>query len=81
MFSGNEEKLLLLYLHAPEHPDTDEFCRNVLCSEELKQHVNQDMLFWAGSIQSSDAYRLADMLMVTTYPTLAVLAPSQAVSK
>ena len=79
--SGREEKLLLLYLHAPEHPQTDEFCRNVLCSEEVKQLVDREMLCWGGSIRSSDAYRLADMLMVSTYPTLAVLAPSQAMSR
>jgi len=74
--SHNSEKLLLVYLHSPKHPDTDDFCKNVLCSEEVSNYVNTEMLAWGGSIEFADAYRLCDMMMVSTYPTLAVLQPS-----
>jgi len=76
----SREKLLLLYIHSANHPNTEEFCKETLCEESFCTYVNREMLTWGGSVEFADAYRLCDMMMVSTFPTLAVLQPSVASS-
>jgi FAS-associated factor 2 len=69
-------RLLLAYLHAPRHQDTDAFCRDVLCSQEFAEFANGEFLCWGGDVSRSDAFSLALRLGVTRYPSLALLARS-----
>lgn len=54
--------------------DTDEFCRNIMCSQELLDLVQQQFVCWGGDVRCSDAYSVGGagglcvkliMLMVT----------------
>ncbi|MEW5314494.1 MAG: hypothetical protein WDW38_005990 [Sanguina aurantia] len=69
-------KFLMVYLHAPEHQDTDHFCSGTLCLPEVADYINDNFIAWGGDICSSDAYTLASRLHVTTFPTVALLATS-----
>ncbi|KAI8474966.1 MAG: hypothetical protein J3K34DRAFT_456563 [Monoraphidium minutum] len=67
-------KFLFVYLHSPDHEDTDAFCRGVLCSPELLAYINEHFVAWGGDIRRPDAFTLASRLHVTTYPCVALLA-------
>eukprot|EP00761_Pharyngomonas_kirbyi_P007381 gb/GECH01007391.1/.p1 GENE.gb/GECH01007391.1/~~gb/GECH01007391.1/.p1 ORF type:complete len:360 (+),score=130.41 gb/GECH01007391.1/:1-1080(+) len=68
-------KLLLVYLHAPDHNTTPEFCQNILGSTDIAEYISENFVFWACSIKDVEGYRLCSDLEVTTYPFLAVFAP------
>ncbi|MBN3275780.1 FAF2 factor, partial [Polyodon spathula] len=68
-----ELRFLLVYLHGDDHQDTDEFCRNTLCTEEVVNFVNTRMLFWACSTSRPEGYRVSQALRENTYPFLAMI--------
>lgn len=74
-YAKTSYKLLLIYLHAPDHSATPDFCQNVLGSPQVSELINENFVFWACSIKDIDGYRLCSDLEVTTYPFLAVFAP------
>ena len=39
--------------------DTDQFCRNILCSPELIDLVQQQFVCWGGDVRCSDAYAVS----------------------
>jgi hypothetical protein len=67
-------KFLLVYLHSPEHEDTDAFAREVLCCPEVVAYVDEHFVAWGGSIRAPDAFSLSGRLNVSTYPCIALLA-------
>jgi len=68
-----EYKFLLVYLHSPYHDDSDDFCRNVLCTEVITEFVNTNFLFWMTTISIAEGFRVSSELGASTYPFLAVL--------
>jgi len=56
-------RFLLVYLHCPSHQDTDDFCKNVICSPELINFVSEHVIFWACSVDSGEGYRGAKRCM------------------
>uniref|UniRef100_A0A8B9K2Z7 FAS-associated factor 2 n=1 Tax=Astyanax mexicanus TaxID=7994 RepID=A0A8B9K2Z7_ASTMX len=68
-----ELRYLLVYLHGDDHQDTDEFCRNTLCTEEVLTFINTRMLFWACSTSRPEGYRVSQALRENTYPFLAMI--------
>eukprot|EP01101_Sappina_pedata_P003941 TRINITY_DN1606_c1_g1_i1.p1 TRINITY_DN1606_c1_g1~~TRINITY_DN1606_c1_g1_i1.p1 ORF type:complete len:396 (-),score=111.20 TRINITY_DN1606_c1_g1_i1:97-1170(-) len=72
--SRSEYKLLLVYLHSERHQSTNVFCRETLCNSVLADFINDNLVFWAASVNdSSDGHRIAAMLSVESYPAIAVL--------
>lgn len=67
-------KFLFVYLHSPEHENTDAYVRNVLCNPETVEYVNSHFVSWGGNVQLPDAFNLAGRLNVSTYPCVALLA-------
>lgn len=41
-----EFKLLFVYLHSWDDNDTDEFCKETLCSEAVTDFVNENFVAW-----------------------------------
>mmetsp|Transcript_8129 Transcript_8129/g.10771 ORF Transcript_8129/g.10771 Transcript_8129/m.10771 type:complete len:452 (+) Transcript_8129:91-1446(+) len=70
-----QEQLMLCYLHSPLHQDTPEFCREVLCSQEVTSSVNESVVVWGASVAHAEGMRVADLLQATSYPFLALLLP------
>ncbi|XP_048885076.1 FAS-associated factor 2 isoform X1 [Brienomyrus brachyistius] len=68
-----ELRFLLVYLHGDDHQDTDEFCRNTLCAEEVVNFINARMLLWACSTNKPEGYRVSQALRENTYPFLAMI--------
>ncbi|XP_059170313.1 FAS-associated factor 2-like isoform X2 [Physella acuta] len=68
-----ELRFLLVYLHSEEHQNTEQFCREVLCSDNLITFVNSSMLFWACNTSSPEGYRVSQALREHAYPFLAVI--------
>lgn len=66
-------KYLLVYIHSPLHENSDRFCRQVLCSQSLSRFINQNMVFWAGSVWDAEGYGLSTQLKASTYPFLSLL--------
>ncbi|MED6157761.1 Plant UBX domain-containing protein 10 [Stylosanthes scabra] len=71
--SRNEFKLLFVYLHSPDHPDTPSFCQRTLCSEALSAFVNENFVAWGGSIRSSEGFKMSNSLKASRFPFCAVV--------
>eukprot|EP00111_Clytia_hemisphaerica_P006708 TCONS_00019388-protein len=69
-----ELRFLLVYLHAPHHQSTPEFCRNVLSNENFREYtINRRLLFWGCDISTNEGHRVSRAMRETTYPFLAVV--------
>ncbi|CAL5360294.1 unnamed protein product [Camellia sinensis] len=66
-------KLLFVYLHSPDHPDTPLFCERTLCSELLAAFVNENFVAWGGSIRASEGFKMSNSLKASRFPFCAVV--------
>jgi len=66
-------KFLVIYLHSGLHQDTDAFCRDTLCTELISDFLDENFVSWAGNINTSEAFRISNVLSTTTYPFFAVI--------
>lgn len=76
-------KYLLVLLLSPEHDDTAPFVRETLLSPEFSSFVqaNRDnLIIWAGSVQDSEAYQVANALNVTKFPFTGLVVHTPSVS-
>ena len=71
--SRNAFKLLFVYLHSPDHPDTPLFCGRTLCSETIAAFVNENFVSWGGSIRASEGFKMSNSLKASRYPFCAVV--------
>ena len=72
--SYRQQKLMLVYLHSPLHPEAEPFCQRILCHPQVLELLNHNILTWGGSIHTADGARVAEMLNVSAYPYVALLA-------
>ncbi|KAI3812842.1 hypothetical protein L1987_17554 [Smallanthus sonchifolius] len=77
-----EFKPLLVYLHAPDHPDTPSFCKETLCSEALSAFLNENFVAWGDSITANEGFKLSKSLNASRFPFWAVImaATGQSIS-
>uniref|UniRef100_A0A7N0UTA4 UBX domain-containing protein n=1 Tax=Kalanchoe fedtschenkoi TaxID=63787 RepID=A0A7N0UTA4_KALFE len=71
--SRAEFKLLFVYLHSPDHPDTQFFCGRTLCSQLLSDFVNENFVSWGGSIRASEGFKMSNSLKASRFPFSAVV--------
>lgn len=69
-------KLLFVYLHSPDHPDTQTFCETTLCNEVLAAFVNENFVSWGGSIRASEGFKMSNSLKASRFPFCAVVMPA-----
>lgn len=69
-------KLLFVYLHSPDHPDTPAFCEGTLCNDVLAAFVNENFVSWGGSIRASEGFKMSNSLKASRYPFCAVVMPA-----
>ncbi|XWS50142.1 hypothetical protein CRYUN_Cryun12cG0063400 [Craigia yunnanensis] len=74
--SRNAYKLLFVYLHSPDHPDSPVFCERTLCSEALAAFVNENFVAWGGSIRASEGFKMSNSLKASRFPFCAVVMPA-----
>lgn len=68
-----QHKMLLVYIHSPLHEDTSAFCENALCSQNITRYIDENTVFWSGSVWDPEAYSLSTQLKASTFPFLALL--------
>ncbi|PSS04267.1 Plant UBX domain-containing protein [Actinidia chinensis var. chinensis] len=66
-------KLLFVYLHSPDHPDTPLICERTLCSEVLVAFVNENFVAWGASIRASEGFKMSNSLKASRFPFCAVV--------
>lgn len=71
----DEQKLMFLYIHSPEHPFTPSFCKDTLCAELVVQLLDANFVSWGGLSARGDGLQMATALRVSTFPLCAVVAP------
>ncbi|XP_043719407.1 plant UBX domain-containing protein 10-like [Telopea speciosissima] len=71
--SRQEFKLLFVYLHSPDHPDTPLFCERSLCSEVVASFINENFVSWGGSIRASEGFKMSNSLKASRFPFCAVV--------
>nr|XP_043630026.1 plant UBX domain-containing protein 10 [Erigeron canadensis] len=71
--SRREFKLLFVYLHSPDHPDTPVFCEGSLCDDVLCDFVDENFVAWGGSIRSSEGFKMSNSLKASRFPFCAVV--------
>lgn len=74
--SREEFKLMFVYLHSSEHPNTPAFCQDTLCSEVVVEFVNQNFVSWGGNVRASEGFKMSNSLKASTYPFCAVVMPA-----
>eukprot|EP00300_Choanocystis_sp_HF-7_P007602 c15392_g1_i1.p1 GENE.c15392_g1_i1~~c15392_g1_i1.p1 ORF type:complete len:450 (+),score=100.54 c15392_g1_i1:51-1400(+) len=70
----NQFQFLVVYLHSSHHYNTPAFCRNVLSNPDLIRYINETFVFWAGDIDTPEAFQLSQgardfpcLLVVTNF--------------
>ncbi|GFP79511.1 fas-associated factor 2 [Phtheirospermum japonicum] len=71
--SRREYKLLFVYLHSPDHPDTPVFCEGTLCNEMLGAFLNENFVAWGGSVKASEGFKMSNSLKASRFPFCAVV--------
>lgn len=74
---GEEEsRLVFLYLHSPNHPNTAAFCRDTLCTELAVQFLDANFISWAAMADRGEGLQLAALLKAASFPFCAIVAPA-----
>lgn len=71
--SRHAYKLLFVYLHSPDHPDTPVFCERTLCNDAFAVFVNENFVAWGGSIRASEGFKMSNSLKASRFPFCAVV--------
>lgn len=71
--SRRECKLLFVYLHSPDNPDSSSFCVKTLCSEFLSAFVNENFVSWGDTIGKNERLEISKSLNASRFPFWAVI--------
>lgn len=74
--ANDESKFVFLYLHSPESPLTDLFCKRTLCSELVTQFLDVNFVSWGAFANKGEGSDLVASLQVNSFPFCAVVAPA-----
>ncbi|CAN6300393.1 unnamed protein product [Urochloa humidicola] len=74
--SQREFKLLFVYLHSPDHPDTPAFCGGCLCAEPVAAFIDENFVAWGGSIRRTEGFKMSNSLNASRFPFCAVAMAS-----
>uniref|UniRef100_A0A7N0RAB2 UBX domain-containing protein n=1 Tax=Kalanchoe fedtschenkoi TaxID=63787 RepID=A0A7N0RAB2_KALFE len=72
----DERKFVFMYLHSPQHPFAQSFCRETLRREVIVQFLDANFVSWGGIAESGEGMRMASAMRPASYPFCAVIAPS-----
>jgi FAS-associated factor 2 len=66
-------KFLVVYLHSPHHQDTMAFLRETLCTEVIQDFVDDNFVFWMGTLLFTEGYNTSSLLRASGFPYIAVI--------
>lgn len=70
-----EGKLVIVYLHDPDHPYTEPFCRRTLCSDVVVEFLDANFVSWGAVTESGEGPGMVASLQPGSFPFCAVVAP------
>ncbi|KAK3133645.1 hypothetical protein QOZ80_6AG0539220 [Eleusine coracana subsp. coracana] len=70
-----EGKLVFVYLHDPDHPYTDPFCRGTLCADVVVQFLDANFVSWGAVCDRGEGPGMVASLQPGSFPFCAVVAP------
>uniref|UniRef100_A0ACD5XT49 Uncharacterized protein n=1 Tax=Avena sativa TaxID=4498 RepID=A0ACD5XT49_AVESA len=70
-----EGKHVFLYLHDPDHPYTEPFCRGTLCSDVVVEFLDANFVSWAAVSGRGEGSGMVASLQPGSFPFCAVIAP------
>ncbi|XP_057520456.1 plant UBX domain-containing protein 10 [Amaranthus tricolor] len=71
--SRHAYKLLFVYLHSPDHPDTPGFVERTIGNEAFAAFVNENFVAWGGSIRATEGFKMSNSLKASRFPFCAVV--------
>ncbi|CAJ1943811.1 unnamed protein product [Sphenostylis stenocarpa] len=71
-----DHKFLFMYLHSPDHPFANFFCKETLCSEPVIQFLDVNFVCWGGLTYRGEGLQMVATLSPDTFPCCAVIAPA-----
>ncbi|KAL2903092.1 Plant UBX domain-containing protein 10 [Bienertia sinuspersici] len=71
--SRHAYKLLFVYLHSPDHPDTASFVERTLGNDAIAAFVNENFVAWGGSIRATEGFKMSNSLKASRFPFCAVV--------
>ncbi|CAM0951942.1 unnamed protein product [Alopecurus aequalis] len=70
-----EGKHVFVYLHDPDHPYTEPFCRSTLCSDVVVQFLDANFVSWGAVSGRGEGSGMVASLQPGSFPFCAVVAP------
>jgi FAS-associated factor 2 len=74
-------RFLMVYLHNPNHFDTDKFVEVVLASDRMVGLLNERAVLYGADVTTSHGAQLASQLQCTTYPFVAAFFKKQIICR
>lgn len=75
--ASRDSRPVLLYLHSDLHSDSEEFVRDIIFTDAVKNVIRQNnLIVWAGNVHDLDGSEAAARFGVTAYPFAAVCVPA-----
>ncbi|KAF8765284.1 hypothetical protein HU200_008733 [Digitaria exilis] len=68
-------KLVFVYLHDPDHPYTEPFCRRTLCSDVVVEFLDANFVSWGAVTGIGEGPGMVASLQPGSFPFCAVVAP------
>ncbi|KAF0931811.1 hypothetical protein E2562_005782 [Oryza meyeriana var. granulata] len=70
-----EGKLVFVYLHDPDHPYTEPFCRRTLCTDVLVEFLDANFVSWGAVAGRGEGIGMVASLQPGSFPFCAVVSP------
>ncbi|KAL2321799.1 hypothetical protein Fmac_026178 [Flemingia macrophylla] len=71
-----DHKFVFMYLHSPDHPFANVFCKETMCSEPVTQFLDVNFVCWGALADRGEGLQMAATLIPATFPCCAVIAPA-----
>lgn len=71
-----DHKFLFMYLHSPDHPFANVFCKETLGSELVIQFLDVNFVCWGALADRGEGLQMVATLSPATFPCCAVIAPA-----
>ncbi|KAK7291617.1 hypothetical protein RIF29_06910 [Crotalaria pallida] len=72
-----DHKFMFMYLHSPDYPYANVFCKETLCSDLVTQFLDVNFVCWGALADRGEGLQMVATLRPASFPCCAVIAPAQ----
>lgn len=69
-----DKKFMFMYLHSPDHPFTNAFCKETLCSELVVQFLDVNFVCWGALADRGEGLQMVATLRPESFPCCALIS-------